>query len=284
MRAAPPLRGESAVPQRTIRQPATLSGIGIHTGAPAAVTCRPAPLASGLVFVRDDLPARPTIRAAVDQVSDTRRSVTLGRGVTVQTVEHLLAAAAALGITNLEIETRGGELPILDGSAAPYLAALLAAGIVEQPADAPTIHLRAPVWIAHRSGWVLAVPAPRLRVTYIVPTGHPVLGTQVVEFSPHRDDFATAIAPARTWGFANDLDTLRAAGLARGASPENALGIGPDGYLAPPRYADEPARHKVLDLIGDLALVGRPLRAYVVACGAGHGLHVELAKRISATV
>ncbi len=269
--------------QRTIRRPVTRSGVGIHTGSPATVVCQPAPLDTGIVFVRADLRAAPEVKAALDAVSDTRRGVTLGHRAPVRTVEHLLAAAAGVGVSNLRVELRGEELPILDGSAAPYVEALMTAGIVDQGGRRPLRTLHAPLWVARDAAWILAVPADRLRITYIVSFPATQLGTQVVDFDPRRHRFIDQIAPSRTWGFAHELQELRQAGLARGAFADNALGIGPEGYLSPARFADEPARHKVLDLLGDLALAECAVQAHIIACGAGHTLHIELARRIVQT-
>ncbi len=272
-----------SAPQRTIRRSATFSGIGIHTGSPSTIVCSPAPVDAGIVFVRVDLPGTPTIRAVVSEVGDTRRGVTLGRGAVVRTVEHLLAAAAGLGISNLRVEVRGEELPILDGSAVPYLDALGAAGVTQQSARLPVTAPAQPQWVSRDAAWILVVPADHFRATYVVPLLETALGTQVADFDPRRDRFAEQVAPARTWGFADELDALQQAGLAQGASAGNALGIGREGYLSPPRFPNEPARHKVLDLLGDLALLGVPLQAHVIACGAGHALHVALVRRIAAT-
>lgn len=270
------------IPQRTIERPVALAGIGLHSGRTATLVCAPAPPDSGIVMVRRDLPDAAPVPARLDSVIDTRRGITIGAHSPIRTVEHLLAAAAGLGISNLRVDVAGEELPILDGSAAPYCDALRRGGIAEQPPAWSAQRLARAMWVERGSAWILAIPAEVFRVTYIVPTGHPRLGTQIVDFDPRRHSFVEQIAPARTWGFAEELETLRAAGLAMGASAENALGIGPEGYLTPPRFPDEPARHKVLDLIGDLALLGRPLLAHLIALGAGHGLHVELAKQIAA--
>lgn len=268
--------------QRTIRRPVSVSGQGIHSGEDAEVTLGPGPAFSGIVFRRLDRADAAPVRAALGTVTDTRRGITLGEGSSaVRTVEHLVAAAAGLGVTNLTVSVRGGEVPILDGSAAPFCALLDDAGIEEQAGSIEPILPSGPVWIAAGGASVLALPASALRITYVVPVGHPVLGaalTADVTFAP--GVFARDVAPARTWGFAAEVEALRAQGLARGATPENALGLGPNGYLSPPRMADEPARHKILDLVGDLALLGRPLRAHVIAVGAGHTLHVDLARRI----
>jgi UDP-3-O-acyl N-acetylglucosamine deacetylase len=270
-----------SIPQRTIRQPAALAGIGIHSGRPAMTLCRPAPTRSGIVFVRADVPGSPEIRASVEEVSDTRRGTTLGKDHPIRTVEHLLAAAAVLGISNLRVEVQGEEMPILDGSVGPYLEALGAAGVVEQDATQLVHAVAHPVWLATDNAWMLAVPALTFRATYIVPLDHPALGTQIADFDPRRQRFATQFAPARTWGFVHELDALRKAGLARGATVDNALGIGPEGFLSPPRFPDEPARHKLVDLIGDLALLGAPLEAHVIACRGGHNLHVDFVRRLA---
>ncbi len=268
--------------QRTIGETVTLAGVGLHSGKATEIVVYPAPPDTGIVFIRGDIPGRPLIPARVDAVGDLRRGVTLGRDICVRTVEHLLAAAAGLELSNLRVEVQGEELPALDGSAAPYHQALVQAGVEEQEAPWLPQAIDGPIWVQREEAWVFAIPTGRFRITYIVPTAHPKLGTQTVDFEPQRHKFATQIAPARTWGFVEELDTLRAAGLARGASPDNALGIGPEGYLTPPRFPDEPARHKVLDLMGDLALLGRPLLVHIIAMGAGHALHIEFAKRVAA--
>lgn len=280
--AASPTAGSGPFRQRTIRRPVSVAGLGIHSGAHAEVTCRPAPPDHGIVFVRADGADAAEVRAALEAVTETHRGITLGSGSSaVRTVEHLLAAAVGLGVTNLTVEVRGEELPILDGSARPYCALLADAGIEEQPAAIAPIVLRDPVWVAAGEASILAVPAPALRITYAVPLHHPVLGAgQVADLTVDDGTFVREVAAARTWGFAAEVEKLRAQGLAAGASLEAALGIGPDGYLNPPRMPDEPARHKIVDLIGDLALLGRPLRGHCLAVGAGHALHIELARRI----
>ncbi len=270
------------VPQRTIGDHVKLVGLGLHSGTATEVICRAAPPDAGIIFRRVDRPGSSPIPARIGAVSDLHRGVTLGQGVVVRTVEHLLAAATALGLTNLSIEVNGEELPALDGSAEPYYDAFQRAGVVEQREITTVQTLAGPVWVQAPSAWLLGLPAPRLHITYIVPIKGGQLETQVANFELGIDDFAEQIAPARTWGYVEELDTLRKAGLALGATSDNALGIGRDGYLSQPRFPDEPARHKVLDLLGDLALLGRPLDAHVIALGAGHALHVEFARRIAA--
>jgi len=269
--------------QRTIARTCSLAGRGLHSGQPARLRCLAAPVDTGIVFAPTgggtEIPAR------VDAVVGTRRGVTLGQGGrVVRTIEHLLAAAHALGIANLRVELEGDELPALDGSAQPYVQALQNAGLRTQDGFWPPIVLGRPVWVNRGNASMLAVPAPALRISYVVPTGVPALGTQCVDVPDPSRSFAEEIAPARTWGFTGELDGLRAEGLALGASEENTLGLGADGYQWPARFPDEPARHKVLDLLGDVALLGRPLCAHIVAVAAGHALHVELARVIESTV
>ena len=261
--------------QRTIRQAALLEGVGVHSGEAVRLRIRGAPPGAGIVFIRRDVSC--AVRATLENVRSTRRGVTLGDGVTVASVEHLLAAAAGLGIDNLQVEVDGPELPALDGSAAGYVAALAGAGIVEQEENARVIEL-GDVEVTVGGGRAVTRPAERFRVRYTVDLPPP-LGRQVA--TADLSVFATAIAPARTWGFVGEAAALRAAGLARGAGLGNVLVIAADGYLNPPRFTDEPARHKILDLLGDLALLGARLRGYVEVVRGGHALHVALAREIA---
>jgi len=211
------------------------------------------------------------------------RGVTLGGRDGVRTVEHLLAAAAGLEIDNLRVGVNGPELPALDGSAAPYCDAFERAGLDEQPTRVDPVSLHEPVWVERGTSWILGIPASQFRITYVVPLPSDALGIQVADVEVDRTRFRKEIAPARTWGRIDDLQTMRAQGLALGASEENALGIGPHGYTGTPRFPDEPARHKILDLIGDLALLGRPLQAHLIAFGAGHALHIEFVRALEAS-
>lgn len=265
---------------RTLRSPVLLSGVGLHTGGPVSVRCLPAPAGSGIVFVRTDRPGTPPVRAGVGAVSDATRSVTLGGPPGIRTVEHLLAAAAVLGVSDLRVEVEGDELPALDGSAGPIAEAMRAAGLVDLEGTQSVFHLRTPVYVTEGDASVLALPAPELRLTYVVPLRLPALGTQVVDV--HAGELSRLL-DARTWGYVDELAALRTAGLARGAEPGNALGIAPQGYATPPRGPDEPARHKALDLLGDLSLIGGPLQAHVIAVAAGHRLHLALVRAVLET-
>jgi UDP-3-O-acyl N-acetylglucosamine deacetylase len=266
--------------QHTLRRSIALSGVGLHSGTPVTIECHPSRGDSGISFMRADLPDAKPIVARTRTVGDVRRGVTLGGPDGVRTVEHLLAAAAGLAIDNLRVNVHGPELPALDGSAAPYCDAFERAGLDEQATRVEPVSLTTPIWVQRGTAWILGVPAAQFRITYVVPLPSEALGIQVADVEVDRARFLREIAPARTWGFVEELRALRAEGLALGANEDNALGIAPDGYTGRPRFPDEPARHKALDLIGDLALLGRPLQAHVIAFAAGHSLHIELVRAI----
>lgn len=220
------------------------------------------------------------IRASLDEVVATGRGVVLGRSARVSTVEHLLSAARGLGIDNLTVELEGEELPCGDGSAQIFVEALERAGAVQQDAMRRPIVLDAPVWVSNKASIIVAVPSPTFSVTYVATADGAALAPQIAEFRAGTDHYVRAIAPARTWGLAAEIESLRARGLARGASLSSVLVIGPEGFVNEPRFPNEMARHKILDVVGDLALLGRPVQAHVVAVRAGHGLHVALAREI----
>lgn len=264
-------------PQRTLARPVEMSGVGIHSGAPARLRVLPAEPDTGRVLAAGgrDIPA------LVRHVVGLDRCITLGfDSVSISTVEHLLAAAAGLGLDNLRIQVEGPEIPIMDGSAAAFVEAFQGAGTAEQNAAAPRIELPRPLWVSHGDALVLALPHRSLELEYAVHFDHPLVGSQWVRFDPVRDSFREVLAPARTFGFWEEVPALRKQGLARGGDLSNALVITPDGFSTPPRFPDEPARHKCLDLLGDLALLGADLAARVVAVRAGHRLHVELVRKI----
>ncbi|MBI3998380.1 MAG: UDP-3-O-[3-hydroxymyristoyl] N-acetylglucosamine deacetylase [Armatimonadetes bacterium] len=267
--------------QRTIARPVMVSGVGLHSGAPSAARLLPAPVDSGVIFQRVDLDGAPMIPARLGEVVATERGVVLGRQAPVATVEHLLSAARGLGIDNIRVELQGEELPCGDGSARIFVDALTQAGPMEQAAPRRPIVLDVPVWVSAGSSIIVAVPAPRFHVTYVTTADGVAVGPQMAEFNAETDDYATAIAPARTWGMLTEVESLRARGLARGASLATTLVIGEEGFVNEPRFPNEMARHKILDAVGDLSLLGRPLRAHILAVRAGHSLHVALAREIT---
>jgi UDP-3-O-[3-hydroxymyristoyl] N-acetylglucosamine deacetylase len=266
--------------QHTIASAATLRGIGLHTGRTVHLILRPADAGRGILIRRTDRGGSP-ILAALEQVSGTASCVALGGESGVRTVEHLLSAARVLGVDNLLAELDGPEVPGMDGSALPFVRAMREAGLRAQTALRPVLRVSEPVWVGDGAGgWAVALPAERLSVTCVVALRAPAAGDLAATFDPSVDDYEETIAPARTWGYERDAALLRARGLALGASLENTLVIGGSGFLNTPRFANEPARHKVLDLLGDLALLAADLTAAVIAVRAGHTLHVELARAL----
>ncbi len=269
--------------QRTIRTPVSADGVGLHSGKPVRVTVSPAPPNSGIVFREHGHPVR--IPAAPESVSNSHYATTIGwNGTRIQTVEHLMAAAAGLGIDNLDVEVAGGEVPALDGSARPFVALLASAGRTQQSAPRRPIAIPYPIRVGDERRWLEIVPSPGFRITYTLHNDHPAIGRQELSCVPTEKSFVEEFAPARTYGFLRDVGLMRKNGLARGGSLDNAIVVGKRGPLNGLRYPDEFVRHKILDLIGDLALLGRPVIGHVSAFNAGHALNVELVRAIQRAV
>ena len=271
--------------QHTLAGEVTRSGIGLHSGTSTQVRILPAAPGEGRYFVRVDLLGEPMIPAQIEAVSPTMLSTELISGnASVRTVEHLLAALAGLGVDNARIEIDGAEVPLLDGSAQEWVSAIVQAGTVAQSAGRVTRSLSEPIWVHQGDAFVAAIPAPGLRFSYGIDFELAAIGNQWHSWAP--DDglpFATELAPARTFGLAHQIDQLRASGLIKGGSLENALVCGTEGWLNPPlRFSNEPVRHKLLDLIGDLSLIGSVPIAHFLAYKASHRLHTQLAQKISA--
>lgn len=267
--------------QWTVRQPITFTGVGLHSGEPVNVRILPAPPNHGLVFQRADLPGKPRVPALAEYVSDTTLSTSLARGrASVRTVEHLLAGLIGLGVTNALLAVDGPEVPAMDGSALAFARAILEAGRVALPAERPVIIIpeRFEIDMGDRS--LLCQPGDQAAVTYVVDYGHPLAGVQCWEGYINPSVFKHDLAGARTFCLRQEAERMRAMGLARGGSFENAVVVMDDGYSSPLRWEDEFVRHKVLDLLGDLALAGAEWRGQVVAVKAGHPLHVQLANRL----
>ena len=264
--------------QQTIRRTVTLEGIGLHSGKPARVTLAPAPPSSGIVFRVD---GGERIPAAPESVVDSYYATTIGRnGTRIQTVEHLMAAAAGLAIDNLEVHVEGAEVPALDGSAKPFVALLAGAGRIEQAARRRPLEIPAPIRVGEGGRWLQIVPSPVFRISYTLDHDHPLIGCQALSCVPTERMFVEDFAPARTYGFLQDLGLMRKHGLARGGSLENAVVLDTRAALNGLRYRDEFVRHKVLDLIGDLALLGRPILGHVIARNAGHRLNFQLVQAV----
>lgn len=267
--------------QRTIARAVEVRGYGIHTGEPSVVRLRPAPEHGGLRFRRTDLPGAPEIPATVESVHSAHRETALRKGeAVVRTAEHVLAAAHGLTLDNLWIDVSGPEPPALDGSAAAWCDRLLEAGSVAQQADAPRLRIDRPLHLQVGGTRYDVLPAESGRVSATIDFDHPLIGRQSASARLDRAEFVREIAPARTFGLSAWAEALRERGLALGATRENTLVLSGDG-LEPGqelRFRDEFVRHKILDIIGDLALVGARLQCHVVAQRPGHRGNLELAR------
>ena len=266
----------------TIAAAVTCKGVGLHSGEITTVTLRPAVLGSGIRFVRSDLPDRPEIPAQVSLVQQTMLSTELVTpNARIRTVEHLLAALWGVGITDLLIEVDGGEMPLLDGSAIEWIKAIESVGTqaTGEGRDRPV--LNTPIWIHEGDIFVAAIPSTELRFSYGIDFDLKAIGNQWHSWSPAIEPFSSVIAPARTFGLAHQIEQLQTAGLIKGGSLDNALVCGPDGWINPPlRFPNEPVRHKLLDLIGDLSLVTDLPIAHYLAYKASHRLHTQLAQQL----
>lgn len=269
-------------PRLTLASPSrVLEGVGLHSGADASVCLHPAPAGAGLTF--RDRRSGQEIPARAANVTDTSRCTRLGlNGREVQTVEHVLSALAGVGVDDAVIETEGGEMPAGDGSAAPFVALIQGAGLRQQQGVVHPLTLTQPIIVSAGGAALVALPAERFTLAVVLDyPRHPYLGTLAAAFDAAQDDYAAEIAPARTFGFLAEIEALRVQGLGLGASRENAVVLGEDRYETPLRFANELARHKLLDLIGDLALLGRPLLAQVIAIKPSHALNTRLAQTLS---
>jgi len=261
----------------TLASTVTLEGIGLHSGESSQVTLSPAPAGSGRIFVREGV----EIPALADYVTDTRRSTTVGRnGVTVSTVEHLLAACVLEDIDDVRIDVAGPELPALDGAALTWVDAISAAGVCRRDGEQSSLTVQEPIWIADGDAMFFLCPAE----TFTVYAAVDIPDTQVIRQCAGgpvtRPEVKTQLARARTYALAAEVQSLLDAGLARGGSLENALVLTPEGYLNDRVWPQEPAWHKALDLCGDLALAGAYLRGSVLAVRAGHRSHVALVRQL----
>ncbi len=265
--------------QRTIRSEARLSGVGLHTGNRCNLLFRPAPEGTGVVFVRTDLPGAPRIPADAAHVVGLDRGTSLGvDGAKVHTVEHVLAATAALHVDNLIVEIDANEPPVGDGSALPFFLSLREAGIREYELERPEFRLERP-FHHHEDGVRFSLlPSERFRITFSIDFDHPMIGHQSAFFEIDPETFEREIAPARTFGFLHEVQRLKDGGLIRGGSLENAVVIGDVGILNEERlrFPDEFVRHKILDLMGDLSLFGRAIRAHVISERSGHRTNLSL--------
>jgi len=267
--------------QTTIRGEAVIRGVGLHTGCSVSMMVKESPEDTGIVFARCDLPGSPEIQARVGNVVSIERCTVLGGdSFTISTVEHFLAACYGLGIDNLRVELDGEELPALDGSALPFCRELAAAGIREQHREKEILVLDTPLWVSRGNALLIALPWQGLKLTGIIDFAHPMVGTQIYEIEVTPSSFTDGLAPSRTFGFWEEVESLLRRNLARGGSFDNAVVIRQEGFSTPLRFPDELVRHKCLDLLGDLALVGKRASLHLLSLKAGHALHIEMMKRI----
>ncbi|MBM3325507.1 MAG: bifunctional UDP-3-O-[3-hydroxymyristoyl] N-acetylglucosamine deacetylase/3-hydroxyacyl-ACP dehydratase [Calditrichaeota bacterium] len=294
--------------QRTLKTSGALSGVGLHTGNECKLTFVPAPADYGFKFVRADLPGSPEIPALLENVVDVKRGTTIAlNGVQVHTVEHCLSAMAGLGLNNVRVELTADEPPVLDGSAAPFVQLLHKCGLEEQTESCNVLEIDDVITFRDEAKGIdiVVVPSDRFRVTYMIDYQNPALGTQYTSLYDLEREYIKEFASARTFAFLSEIKMLFDAGLIRGGRIENAmviadvdltqqeldglkrlLGITDEVKVSPKgiigekmvRFPNEPVRHKVVDLIGDLALLGMPVKAHVLCARAGHPSHVELVK------
>lgn len=296
--------------QRTISRAVSLNGIGLHTGIKSAVIIKPAKKNAGIIFIRADLEGRPTVPADVDYVTATNRGTILERdGIRIHTVEHVLAALRGFGIDNATIELSGPEPPIMDGSALPFVQAIKNVGIIKQNVVQDVIKVTEPIHVndSENTVEINIIPADQFKITFFMDYGLKNFGLQYVSIENVESEFETEIAPARTFGLLSEIAQLKQGGLIRGGGLGNAVIIvdkkvdkkernilsklfGLNTQLVfnngdilnseALRFDNEPVRHKVLDLVGDMALLGKPIVGHIIATRSGHSANIELVKKI----
>ncbi|MDE1920110.1 MAG: UDP-3-O-[3-hydroxymyristoyl] N-acetylglucosamine deacetylase [Candidatus Omnitrophica bacterium] len=273
--------------QRTIKNPVTLSGVGLHSGKMARMTIKPAGDNAGVCFVRTDLPGKPTVKVtAANAVNDekiSRCSAIESQGVRIYTVEHVMAALNGLGIDNVTIEIDGEEVPGLDGSSLEISKAFQQEGIVEGHAPQNIFVIQEPIVVSNKTATLVIVPHDQLSVSYTLNYDHPLLRSQFYSQAIDAHSFASQLAAARTFCLESEVEEIKSCGLAKGANYQNTLVMSAQGPLENTlRFPDECARHKVLDIVGDLFLLGYPVRGAVYATKSGHRLNRALVRKIEA--
>ncbi len=277
-----------SVLQQTIGREISYTGVGLHTGNATTITFKPAPPDHGYVFIRTDLPSQPRVEVDPDNVmvEESILQTALGRGEEqIHTVEHVLSAVRGLGIDNLIMEVNSNEPPVGDGSAKPFVDVLLEAGLVSQDRPRNYITISEPIWLFEEGLELAVVPSNTLEITFKINYDHPAIGIRSASFLITPETFVKEIAPARTFCFLRDVEKMRESGKIKGGSLDCALVIGDEGVLNEDlRFEDEIIRHKILDVIGDFALLGAPLKAHIVAVRSGHAFNVEFVRKIERTL
>lgn len=267
--------------QKTLKDPVSFSGVGLHTGSTTKVTFKPAPANTGIKFIRVDQPNSGEIAADIKNLIDVKRGTNIGLGnVKVHTVEHILSALSGLGIDNAYIEINANEPPVGDGSALPFIETLQKTSIMEQDTPRQYYKLKEPVYYVHEDTSIIAVPADELKISLTIVYNHPLIKSQHASFTITPETFIKELAPARTFCFDFEIETLKKQGLAKGGSLTNAVVIGEKDIHNELRFPDEFVRHKILDLIGDLYLLGQPLKAHIIAVKCGHPSNVAFVQKL----
>lgn len=261
----------------TLKNEVRLQGVGLHTGVECEVVIKPAPVGSGITFVT----SAGEIPAVAENAISTHRGTVLSSGkAQVSTVEHLLSALAGMGVDDAQVELNGPEVPSCDGSALPFVQLIEEAGIQVREAEQEHITITQPIWVSNGERYVIATIGDSFRATYLLSYDHPMIGRQAGSFLVDPDTYKIEIAPARTFCTAEEVRAIIDSGLGKGGDATNVIVVEKEGYSVPLRYGDELVRHKILDLIGDLALVGRRVHGHVIGIKAGHALNVALAAKI----
>lgn len=271
--------------QHTIARSMTCSGVGLHSGLPVTLTLSPAPPGTGIVFVHREGSREVALSASVNNLVPAELCTTISaNGIAIKTVEHILAALSGLSIDNVFLEVSAGEIPVMDGSAAPFVHLIQAAGIVPQGAPQPVLKIMQPIEVVDGTKQIVVEPSSASRITYSIQYDHPLIQRQTFVYDWSTDLFERAIAGARTFGFMKEVKYLWARGLGKGGSLDNTIILSEEGVLNETglRFHDEFVRHKVLDLIGDLAFLRVPLIGHIIADRAGHALHTKLVEAILA--
>lgn len=276
---------DTSLRQRAIASAVEFSGIGLHSGDFATCRLLPAPVDTGRIFVRVDLPGQPEIPARAESITPAQLSTLLqgADGSSVRTIEHLMAALTGLEIDNCRIELDGPEVPIMDGSAREFVEAIAAVGMVSQAAPKTIRTVTQPITVWDGEAFVSAVPSPVTRYTYGIDFAHSPIGEQWFSWMATPDSFRDEVAPARTFTRDRDAELARQHGLIKGGSLDNAIVCTAEKWLNPLRFENEPVRHKLLDLLGDLSLTGVMWQAHVIAYKAGHNLHARFARELLAS-
>lgn len=270
--------------RKTLMKSIKYDGIGLHKGEKIALKLIPAPINTGIIFKRTDIKENNEIKLDISNVFNPTRGTNIKNehGAEIYTIEHFLSSLYVYGITDLYVEVNGNEMPIGDGSAFPFLELVDIAGIKEYDEEIEPIVIKEPVYVAEEDKYIVGLPYSDYKITYAVNYNHTFLKSQLIEFDISKETFKNEISKARTFGFDYEIEYLKKNNLALGGTLDNAIVVTANGVLNPDglRYEDEFVRHKVLDIIGDLKILNRPIKGHIIAIKAGHALDVKFAKKL----